>query len=574
MHPTPACRHPWTAARAGASPSLLVARDAELGALRGALADARRGQPRLVLVEGPAGIGKSALVDRFLEEISGAVLLRAIADESESSVELGFVDQLLRSARAPGVSFGSGEDDPVRVGARLLDLLGTVRSEGPVVVRLEDIHWADAGSLRSLLFAFRRLALDAVLVVAVARDAMVPETLRRLANTRLGIVLSLGGLEPQALQALAASLGMPAFPMPAARRLYEHTLGNPLYARALLEEVAQDAWLDDESPLPAPRSFSELVAGQMAACGLDAQRLVRAAAVLGHRCSLVDAAALAGVKDALAACDDAANAGLVCHVNRRGCVMLAFGHPLIQAAVYGGTDLVERIDLHSAAAAQASDQGAALRHRFAATPGQDDTLAAELDQHARAAAARGALSTAAATFVQASRKSANPDERARRLLAGVDWMLHGGHFVQAGAYREEVAALPGGIERDRVLGHLIAQDRPDEADGLYDSAWDRSRTHAGSASAARVAHLRAQLALVRLRGAEGVTWSRRALALASPEDPTVAWATGELALGLAMTGQVSDGIAHVDAALRSADAVLGEDGLPLQGHARLAQARG
>src|SRR5690242_19654446 len=75
-----------------------VGRDAELAALRAELARVRSGRSRVVLVEGPPGIGKTAMIDRFLADEPDLTLLRATGEQWEAFVAYGVVDQLMRVA--------------------------------------------------------------------------------------------------------------------------------------------------------------------------------------------------------------------------------------------------------------------------------------------------------------------------------------------------------------------------------------------------------------------------------------------------------------------------------------------
>ena len=76
-------------------PTPFVGRTAELAALREVLGDVRSGQPQTVLITGPAGIGKTSLVDQFLLEVD-ATVLRASGEQWEALVAFGVIDQLLR----------------------------------------------------------------------------------------------------------------------------------------------------------------------------------------------------------------------------------------------------------------------------------------------------------------------------------------------------------------------------------------------------------------------------------------------------------------------------------------------
>lgn len=560
-----ATSHAGTKAAGGSAfrSRFFVGRAAELTELGAVLDAVRCGAPRLVLIQGAAGIGKSALIHRFVEEATDARVLCATADESESSIDHAVVDQLLRQAGEPGARVGREAADPVSVGGRLLQLLGSLQDEGPVVLLLDDIQWADASSLSAVMFAVRRLVAERVLVVAVARLTQTPEGVQRLAAGPIGSVVSLAGLTPESLQQLAAARLARDLPLAQARRLHDLTLGNPLYATAVLDEVPAGEWTSEEDMLPAPRIFSTVTTQRLRGCTPGAQALVIAVAVLGQRCLLSQAAALGEVRDALSACDEATRAELLGHCERSGEIVVEFVHPLIHTAIYEHIPLAERRRLHDAAARLVSDSWASLRHRVAATPGADSVLAAALEAYAHEAADRGAVAVAGLAFVQASRKSDEPAERARRLLAGVDWMLHGGHPLLARTYRDEVTALPPRSDRDCVLARMVTRERPDEADRLAESAWRRAQSEDPGAAAV-VAHLRAQFAITRLDGPEALRWSRRSVSLSAGDPALGPWSAGERALGLAWSGRVAEGIIALDAAIAGLDPASAIDGTPLR----------
>ena len=163
---------PSAAATAGRG--VFVGRAGELAVLEAAAAAARSGQPKVVLVEGEGGIGKSALLARFASGLAGATVLRASGDEAELLLPHGVVGQLLASARGagggpPGLLAAELSDgvDPLAVGADLVAWFGQFR--GMVLAIIDDLQWADGPSARALLFAVRRLHADQVLVVLSAR---------------------------------------------------------------------------------------------------------------------------------------------------------------------------------------------------------------------------------------------------------------------------------------------------------------------------------------------------------------------------------------------------------------------
>ena len=296
------------------SRDVFVGRQTELEMLQATLAHVRAGQPRVVLIEGPAGIGKTALVSRFLRVETDVHVLRASGEPWEALVPFGVVDQLIRVAGGRRASVLAGRervlpvDEPISVGARLLELMGDLDGERPVVMVIDDAQWADLDSLRALLFALRRLVADRVMALLTVRPedmARLPEGLRRLAEGPSGRTLRLGALDASQVRNLATSLGLSDFTARTAARLHAHTEGNPLYIRALLSEVAPDRWRDWQPALPAPRAFAALVVRRLESCSPAGRRLVEAAAVLGRHAALSSAAALGEVDEPLSAVEEA-----------------------------------------------------------------------------------------------------------------------------------------------------------------------------------------------------------------------------------------------------------------------------
>ncbi len=406
-------------ARGGAAAAALVGRDEELALL----ADAAAGGARCVVVEGAAGIGKTALLRRFRALTPG--LLLATAEAEEALVDYALADQLLRAAgvERPQV-IGSGAD-LAAVGLRLLEALASGGGEAggarrdraaPLVVAVDDAQWADAASLRALLFALRRLAEEPLLLVLAVRAGMgerIPDGFLKLDDVRR---IALDGLSAAEAGALAAAAGKPLSAI-AARRLRDHAGGNPLYLRALLAELPAMAWEAGGGLQPAPDLFARGVQRRLAAAAPETRALVEAAAVLGARSELHAAAAVAGLGGSLAAADGGAGeapAALTAldEAQRIGLLTseplartIAFDHPLTRAAVYHALGSARHARLHAAAAAQADRPGVALRHRALAASGPDPALARELEAFAQREAGRLAWESAAEALMAAARLS-------------------------------------------------------------------------------------------------------------------------------------------------------------------------
>ena len=228
-----------------------VGRGRELAILNDEMRQARRGEPRVVLVEGDAGIGKSSLLARFMSEHRDARVLRASGEESEMLLAWGVVDQLLGAAASaapagrPQAAQARREDaDPLAVGAQLVGLLGDLQGDDSVViVVVDDLHWSDQPSALALLFALRRMRADRVLALISARTGELSHLgeawSRFAAGDERAARLRLGGLSADDLAAMARSLGAGDLPGWAAAQLLEHTGGNSLHCRALLEELGR-----------------------------------------------------------------------------------------------------------------------------------------------------------------------------------------------------------------------------------------------------------------------------------------------------------------------------------------------
>ena len=564
-----------------------VGRQPELAVLRARLTDALAGRPQIVQIQGPAGIGKTALLDQFLTEIAGIgdvppapVVIRASGEETEELLAYGVVEQLARSIVHPTAP--EPLSDPVTIGARLLEFLDQFEGS-PVVLALDDAHWADRPSLQALIFALRRLAADQVLTIIAAREESVadlPDSLRRLVTGQRGTVLRLRGLDEQDLRDLAAAMGVERIGASAARRLRYGTQGNPLHARALLEEFPVAAqwgsapwssaqWGADDQLLPSPLSFRRLVQERYATSAPATRRLIDAAAVLGAQCALPLAVALADVTDPIVALDEAARLDLLRVSEARTPWTLSFPHPLVRAAVYEALGPARRHALHTAAASLTDDESAALRHRVAAAVEPDEVLAADLTRFADREASRQSWQSAAAHLVSASRLSPHPGEAQRRVLQAVVWMMLRGDAATAATYADVVASYAAGPLRDAVLGSLaMAAESPAAAEQLLTRAWqssaaavDDAATPADPETTATVALLTAIHRYGRLDAAATVLWCERALAAIASSSISSANSLRAVIItylvhGLGYAGRTAESIA----AAESASELPGDDG--------------
>jgi DNA-binding CsgD family transcriptional regulator len=411
----------------------LLERDAVLARIDERLREASAGRGSLLLLEGPAGIGKTRLVlaaGRHGREL-GLTTLSARGSELEQDFAYGLVRQLFE---APLVAASPPERAELLAGAAghaaglfglaaaredvagaLLDpsfailhglywLCANLGRRSPLLLCIDDVHWADQASLRFLHYLGRRLDELPVAVVAAARPgrpADAAAVLGALAASPPAEALELAPLSERAvaeLMRLAFGTDVePAF----AGACHEVTGGVPFFVRELVRAIAEQgieptAAASSRVAALAPRAVSHSVVRRLSRLSPPARQLARAAAVLGEA-DVRLAAGLAGVDTGTAAtaADELAAAGIL-EEGRP----LRFIHPIVRAAAEADLPPGQRAGLHAAAARRLANEGASAHriaaHLLATDPAGDDGVAGSLLSAARAATANGAPDSAVA----------------------------------------------------------------------------------------------------------------------------------------------------------------------------------
>ena len=188
-----------------------VSRTAELSALAEDAERAGRGEPRIVAVSGPAGMGKSALVDIFLAAHPELAFVMVAGAEAEEGVYLGAADALLRS-----LAERAGKGDPpsrasrYRTRRRRLPrgCLADAQRNGTVIALVVDeLDWVDQASIVALTFAFRRLNHNRMLAILIGREEQQSGTpLGRIIDGPHGRRLRVTGLGLAAVKEIASTL--------------------------------------------------------------------------------------------------------------------------------------------------------------------------------------------------------------------------------------------------------------------------------------------------------------------------------------------------------------------------------
>ncbi|SEG93461.1 regulatory protein, luxR family [Nonomuraea solani] len=531
-----------------------VGRCRELAVLHAQLGRVCEGRSSLVVLEGPAGIGKTALAGEFLCAIENAVVLEVSGDDGESELAYGVLGQLAAQAQPvpDALTVGPGASarvDPLVAGAALLELLAELQRSTPVVIAIDGADWADLPSLQALTFALRRLRTDRVLAILIARESdhpRLPDGLRRLLRGGNALRLPLGGLAARELQTLSARLGPVRLTPQAAERLHEHTKGVPLHARALLQQVRAETLADVDAPLPAPRAYTTLVLERLAQCGPAAQRLLTAAAVLGtsaplhlvaRMAELAEplhlVARMAELAEPLPALEQATGAGLLVEWRTGAGVSVGFPNPLVRAAIYHDLGPATRRRMHLLAADVVDDVVHRLHHRLAAADQVDDELVREVARVGRRQAAAGRWSSACGCLTRAVQLTREGPGRDRLIAEAVEALLAAGRPGDAATLAGQVTPGSDPGVRDYALGSVsLVAGRVREAVGQLDNAWSHAKEDPRLAAGIAARH--AMAALLTGHGPGATRWARRG------EGELVRFA--EL-VGLGLAGQSDEGLA-------------------------------
>ena len=543
-----------------------VGRAAELAVLDRLLREAVAGHGQLGVVVGPGWIGKTALIQQFLDDRQ--VRVRWVcADQDEAALPGGLLEQF-------GLAAARTWADPLCAGTALLAKLGkwaaAAGSAGTVLV-VDDAQWGDQLSLRALSYALRRLRDAPLLALVAVRDDRLghlpPGLVRLISDT--GTRLELSGFDLADIRAFAERVGIGPVPPRAARRLLEHTGGVPLYVREVLDAVPREslraALSAPDTLLPGPKSLEARVLTALAGCSGPARHLVAAAAVLGTRCRLADAAALADLADPLPALEEVIGAALLAEAHAVGERCCEFPHASVRAAVYRCVGVAERAALHRQAARRSSGDRA-LAHRAGACAGTDAALARDLAERATEEEAAGRLAEASDLYLAAVRVAEHGPERDRLLQAAAGLLIDLGEPAGARGLAAEIAATAPSAERCLLLSRIGTAARDPRAaqrwltDPRVAGTWRAGRSRGaeqesagggrgdGGDDVAAAAGEFALLLLSRHRTTEAAVWARRATEQAGTA-VTRAWARGIAAECLARTGRADEALTSLRAEL-------------------------
>src|SRR5918997_1412591 len=448
----------------GAAGGPIFDREGELARI-GRLLDGVSERGAALLVRGEPGIGKSTLLVAASQraEAAGMRVLRTTGVQSEARLPFAGLHQLVfpvlgHAEHLPApqrtallAAFGMVEAEVIDrffVALALLELLSDVAEQAPLLVVAEDAHWLDRSTASVLGFISWRVEHEPIIVLAASREGEESPI-----NDAGLPTLRLGGIDDEPAGELLDTHHWQLAPK-VRGQILEQAGGNPLALVELPVLLGTDERAGRSrlpSPLPLTEHLERAFAAQAAGLPSDTRKLLLLAAVDdgGDLGEIVAAAAMiAGGEPTAEGFVPAIDARLVEVAGTR----IAFRHPLVRSAIYQAASLAERNAAHLALAEVLVDQpDRQVWHRAAALVGPDESVAAALEEPARRARRRGAISVAIDALERAVELSEDRARKGRRLLDAAELAFERGsqgHVARlvAEAQRLELSAA----ERHRV----------------------------------------------------------------------------------------------------------------------------
>jgi DNA-binding CsgD family transcriptional regulator len=435
----------------------LVGRREETARVRDLL-EPRHGGGALVLV-GEPGIGKSALLRAAVAaaEAQGRLVLAAAGVQSESCLPFGTLQQLLypvlrreialpreqRAVLEEALGFTAGAAPDVhRTALATLDLLSELAADAPILVVVEDAHWADPATATVLAFVARRLAAEPVVLLTAMRpspgsplNGLPALTVEPLSTEDAARLLDASGLHDERCR----------------DRVLREAAGNPLALRELPLSLIYGDRDPAGPPVPLTARLESAFTQRLAGLPADAHTALLVAAA--H-----DSTDLHEVLTAVRElCGGGTDSSVYAPVVERGVLTLEgdrlrFGHPLVRSAVYQSSTRWQRSDAHRAlAGALTAEPDRRAWHLASAALGPDAEAADAVAAVAEHAHDRGAAPVVAYALERAARLTPRGTLQGRRLLRAAEVVLELGDAGRAARLLDEAAPLlTGPLDLARV----------------------------------------------------------------------------------------------------------------------------
>ena len=441
----------------------ILGRENELSAVERLFSDvsSTRG-PRILMLEGEAGIGKTSLWSSGLRRARelGFTVLPCRPSPNETPLAFSALGDVLGELteeflpRLPPpqryaleVSLllrepDSGAPDQRAISLAALTLLRIASEETPLLIAIDDVQWLDASSARVLAFVFRRIEHERCRVLLARRidDGAASRFPTGLENApRLAETLerqTVGPLDMSTLQRLVRERVGARLPRQTLVSICEASGGNPFYALELARAQLGRRTLEPGEPLQVPESLGALVHGRLSALPAATQEtLLIAAALFEPTVELVSRAGGGSLSKAI-------EESVIEIEDER----VRFAHPLHASVIYSEASPERRRKLHRRLIEVATSAEERARHLALGSEEPSEEVATELDRAALRATARGAPE-AAAEFCEHAARLTPPDQvdeiRRRRIQTAENYYV------------------AGDLERARALAQAILADFPE-----------------------------------------------------------------------------------------------------------------
>jgi serine/threonine protein kinase/tetratricopeptide (TPR) repeat protein len=571
-----------------------VGRENELRQLRVGFDSAASGLGALVMVVGEPGIGKTALIEQLATYATlrgGKSLVGHCYEEGSLSLPyLPFVEALrsyiltrepdrLRDELGSGAAevariisevrdrvqvelpqSGEPEDDRWRLFQAVTGFLRNAAAVQPILLVLEDLHWADHGTLDYLVHLARNLGGARLLIVGSYRDVEVDRahplsaTVGELRRTGELLRVPLRGLTVDEVHRMINALQGQEARWSLAEAVHRQTEGSPLFIQEVLRYLAEEGLItheggrwhragDDAPETHIPEGLRDVIGRRLSRLGTECNRLLGIAAVIGREFELQTLQSVAGLDEEmlLTSLEEALRASVLEEQSRVGVVRYRFTHAFFRQTLYEEIIAPRRIRLHQQVgraleaihARRLDEHAAELAEHFSHSSEPSD-LAKAVEYGDRAAQ----RATAVFAYGEAARhlerclqvqEVLDPDDKARRcdlLLALGDVLTPGGELLRAAReVASEAFALAEalGSPKHAIRASLIALHALNSYGRLRIAATPEYQDWAGRAdayaAAGSVERVQADGALSAVytaagRRAEGAAACRRALELA------------------------------------------------------------
>ena len=451
---------------------------------RAALHDAWERKARVALLFGEAGVGKSTLAEEFAAELAtrNVTVLRGRSTPQQLGAYEAFVEPMRAGlGRFDGVIPTSLRDlgrlvpglidigndvlvpsrsDPA-VERRLLfeTVGGLLASGGPTLLLLDDLHWADDGTLALLSFLAAQTSLSDLMILGTIRSTdLTPSTGAALAELRRHCVITrinLSGLSRSELVELVATVAGQSVSTQLIDAVTTATNGNPLYIKELTEHLLQRGF-EAKGETPVPDGIRQTIGFRVDGLSKEGQALLRGGSVLGQTFELELAGQLVALsgEDLLGAVEDALLSGLLVEEKAN---VAAFSHGLVATTVYETMSQSRRVALHRSAANALVDRAPTstgeivnLARHWAVVADADplvrETAAAWSVRAGDAAAASAAVDEAIACYARAAALCDGPTAghaqalvRLGSALTATGRMADGNEHLQRGLEYADIA---------------------------------------------------------------------------------------------------------------------------------------